>query len=80
MNEQKINFYCVTNKEYLFYNDLPYHFAGVGKENFSKKFILSNNLDNIFYKEQYYSELTFHYWYWKNIIYNFPEDSWVKKI
>ena len=77
MKLKKINFYCVTNKEYSFFKDLPYNFAGVGKENFSKNFILSNTLDNIFFKEQYYSELTFHYWFWKNMIHNFPKDSWI---
>jgi len=77
MTSKKINFYCVTNKEYSFFKDLPYNFAGVGKEVFSKNFILSNNLDNIFYKEQYYSELTFHYWFWKNMIFNLPQDSWI---
>jgi hypothetical protein len=77
MSLEKINFYCVTNKEYSFFKDLPYNFAGVGKENFSKNFILSNNLDNIFYKEKYYSELTFHYWFWKNMLHNFSDDSWI---
>ena len=31
-------------------------------------YITSNTKDNIFFKEKYYSELTFHYWFWKNIL------------
>jgi hypothetical protein len=33
-------------------------------------------MDNIFFKEKYYSELTFHYWYWKNIL-DINKDNWV---
>ena len=39
----------------------------------------SNNLDNIFYKEEFYSELTFHYWFWKNKLKNFEnkDNMWI---
>ena len=33
-------------------------------------------LNNIYYKEKYYSELTFHYWYWKNLI-KLNDNGWV---
>ncbi|MAE42423.1 hypothetical protein CMO93_01515, partial [Candidatus Woesearchaeota archaeon] len=39
-------------------------------------YILSDTNDNIFSKEKYYSELTFHYWYWKNLL-NLKSDEWV---
>ena len=58
--------YCVTNKDLAFLKNLEYKLAGVGKNKFSEEYIMSNNLDNIFYKEEFYSELTFHYWFWKN--------------
>ena len=65
MSNNKLNIYCVTSKiaptleKYL-------KLAGVGKKEFPKNYLSSNIKENIFYKEKAYSELTFHYWYWKN--------------
>ncbi len=71
--------YCVTNKDLKFLKNLEYKLAGVGKNKFSEEYIMSNNLDNIFYKEEFYSELTFHYWFWKNELKNFKQinDTWI---
>ena len=41
-------------------------FIGVGKNNFKNNYIKSLHSENIFYKEHHYSELVFHYWFWKN--------------
>ena len=65
MNKNLI-IYCVSNRDLEFLKKLDYKLAGVGKDNFSKEYIKSDNLDNIFFKEEHYSELTFHYWFWKN--------------
>ncbi len=65
MNKNLI-IYCVSNRDLEFLKKLDYKLAGVGKNNFSKEYIKSDNLDNIFFKEEHYSELTFHYWFWKN--------------
>ena len=33
--------------------------------------------ENINFKEKNYSELTFHYWFWKNKIKEFSDDDWI---
>ena len=65
MKSENLELYCVTNQEETYLENTNLHLAGVGKKSFSNKYLLCNNGDNIFYKEEYYSELTFHYWYWK---------------
>ena len=42
-----------------------------------KNYIRCDIDNNIFYKEQFYSELTFHYWYWKNQLKNENDKSWI---
>ena len=61
-----LDIFCVTDKKLPYLEDFCFKLAGVGHEKFSNKYILSDKSENIFYKEKYYSELTFHYWYWKN--------------
>ena len=34
-------------------------------------------MDNIDYKEKYYSELTFHYWFWKNEMKSLDKNNWI---
>ena len=41
--------YCVSNRDLEFLKKLDYKLAGVGKSNFSKEYIKSDNLDNIFF-------------------------------
>ena len=65
---EKLRIYCVTNKKIDFLNNSCYRIAWVGKEKPLSNYILCNQGDNIFHKEKYYSELTFHYWYWKNLL------------
>ena len=66
MTTNDLEIYCVTNKAVPFIEGTNIFLAGVGKEKFTKDYILSNTGINIYNKESYYSELTFHYWYWKN--------------
>ena len=69
--------FCVTDKVLPFSLNVPYKFAGVGKNIFPYNYLLSNTLDNIYYKEKYYSELTFHYWFWKNELKNINNNTWI---
>jgi hypothetical protein len=69
--------FCVTDKVLPFSLSFPYKFAGVGKNTFSHDYLLSNTFDNIYYKEKYYSELTFHYWFWKNELKNINKNTWI---
>tara|TARA_B100000989_G_scaffold275099_1_gene234391 strand:- start:3005 stop:3802 length:798 start_codon:yes stop_codon:yes gene_type:complete len=73
---KSLEIYCVTNKKLDFLERTPFKLVGVGNEKFSQNYIRCDTKDNIYYKEQYYSELTFHYWYWKNIL-PIEKNEWV---
>ena len=53
-----LEIYCVTDKEIPFLEESNYKLAAVGKGKFSEKYLKCNFKDNIFHKEQNYSELT----------------------
>ena len=72
-----LEIYCVTNKSIKFLEKTGYKLAAVGTDKFSKKYIKCNYKKNIFYKEKYYSELTFHYWFWKNLLHKKKHNSWI---
>ncbi len=61
-----LEIYCVSNKTLDFLGNTNYEIGWVGKEKAPKNYLTCDNGDNIFYKEKYYSELTFQYWFWKN--------------
>ena len=72
-----IEIFCVTDKHLNFFNDIKYKLAAVGKNNFPSNYITCNTGKNIYYKEEYYSELTFHYWFWKNLLNNYSDETWI---
>ena len=74
---KNIKFYCVTNKEVNFINHHAYNLAWVGKEQPPSNYIKCDNKNNIYYKEKFYSELTFHFWYWKNLLHLEKDDCWI---
>ena len=69
--------FCVTNSELKYLEQLPVKLVGVGKNIFSKKYISCLNGKNIQKKEKNYSELTFHYWFWKNRLKFYNTNSWI---
>ena len=71
-----LDIYCVTNKKLNFLEQTNLKLVGVGNDKFSEKYLKCDYKDNIYFKEKYYSELTFHYWYWKNILPN-EKSKWV---
>ena len=73
---KNLDIYCVTNKKLEFLERTPLKLVGVGNEKFSEKYLRCDGKKNIYYKEKHYSELTFHYWYWKNILPN-EKKNWV---
>ena len=73
---KNLDIYCVTNKRLEFLEKTSLKLVGVGNGNFSQEYMRCNTKENIYYKEKYYSELTFHYWYWKNILQN-EKKKWV---
>ena len=72
-----LEIYCVTDKEVPFLEKSNYKLAGVGRKKFSEKYLKCNYKDNIFFKEKNYSELTFHYWFWKNQLNSSNDDNWI---
>ena len=67
----KLNIFCVTNIPYSYLNDLNLKLVGVGKKKFPNNYIVCKKGNNIQKKEKNYSELTFHYWFWKNKLYKY---------
>ena len=72
-----MNIFCVTNSELDYLEKLPVKLVGVGNEKFSKKYITCLKGKNIQAKEKNYSELTFHYWFWKNKLKLYDSNSWI---
>ena len=70
-----LEIYCVTDK-IINLSNKNYKIGWVGKDDPPKNYISCNTKDNIFFKEKYYSELTFQYWYWKNLL-NIQKKNWV---
>lgn len=77
MRNKNLKIFCVTDKVLNYHKKLPYIYAGVGKALFPSNYLLSNNLININYKEKYYSELTFQYWFWKNKLDKVKKNTWI---
>ena len=72
-----MNIFCVTNTELDYLEKLPVKLAGVGNKKFSNKYITCLKGKNIQQKEKNYSELTFHYWFWKNKLKHYDSSSWI---
>ena len=70
--------FCITIEpsHYNFIKELEYIPVGLGEKNFEKSFFTDKGGDNIFNKNKYYGEYTFHYWLWKNYINNIQTD-WI---
>ena len=73
----KLNIFCVTNIAYDYLNNLNLKLAGVGKKKFPNNYIVCNKGNNIQKKERNYSELTFHYWFWKNRLDRYSANEWI---
>ena len=73
----KVEIYCVTNVKSKHLEQLNLNLAGVGNKKFDRKYISSLGGKNIQSKERNYSELTFHYWFWKNKLKKLDKDLWI---
>ena len=69
--------YCITNIQSEKLEELNINLAGVGMNSFNKNYITCETGKNINEKEKHYSELTFHFWFWKNKINEFSDDTWI---
>lgn len=72
-----MHIFCVTNKELNYLEELPIKLVGVGRKKFSKKYLTCLKGENIQKKEKNYSELTFHYWFWRNKLKFFDSKTWI---
>lgn len=72
-----LQIYCVTDKEIDYLENLNLILAGVGKNKFKKKYLNCKSGINIQSKEKNYSELTFHYWFWKNQLKLVNKNTWI---
>ena len=72
-----LKLFCITNKQLNFLEDLPLVLAGVGKRKFKKDYLTCLKGKNIQKKEKNYSELTFHYWFWKNYLKRLDNKTWI---
>tara|TARA_Y100001970_G_scaffold290738_1_gene425537 strand:- start:59 stop:895 length:837 start_codon:yes stop_codon:yes gene_type:complete len=68
--------YCITHKPLEYIKKLNLTPFGVGPSNFPNDFLDEKKGINIADKNKYYSETSFHYWYWKNILKTKPKDEW----
>ena len=71
--------YCISidNKILNKILNLGYIPVGLGDSNFSSEWLTDKNLINISDKNQFYGEYTFHYFFWKNLLKEIPENEWV---
>ena len=72
-----LKLFCITNIQLNYLEKLPLNLVGVGKKKFNKKYLTCLKGKNIQKKEKNYSELTFHYWFWKNYLNKFDNNTWI---
>ena len=72
-----LKLFCITNIQLNYLEKLPLNLVGVGKKKFSKKYLTCLKGKNIQKKEKNYSELTFHYWFWKNYLNKIGHKTWI---
>ena len=72
-----LKIFNVTNRADPILDNLYCQPAGVGKVEFPSNYLECKSGDNIFDKDPYYAEYIFHYWFWKNQLKNYDENSWL---
>ena len=77
LNELKMYCISIDENDLKLIEELKYIPVGLGSSNFSDKWIKDNRGVNISEKNKWYSELTFHYYFWKNEIKSLDEKTWV---
>ena len=77
MSNLKMFTFCLHSRYLKKIEALNYTPVGLGNNNFPPSCLRDNTGDNISNKNKYYSELTFHYWFWKNMIDKIDNDKWI---
>ena len=68
---------CLHNEVLPVIKKLGYVPVGLGNGKFSEEWLKDDTLENISFKNKYYSEYTFHYWFWKNILPTIEDNHWI---
>lgn len=77
MKNLKIFCICINNDLLEVVKKLDYIPVGLGSDNFSKEWLTDDTQNNISFKNKYYGEHTFHYWFWKNKLNYEIENKWI---
>ena len=77
MQNAKMYCLCLHNRILPIIKKLGYAPVGVGNDKFSGEWLKDDTLENICSKNKYYSEYTFHYWFWKNILPTIEDNHWI---
>jgi hypothetical protein len=77
MNNFKMFCICINNNLINKVIKLNYTPVGLGSEKFSKEWLTDKSADSISEKNKYYGEYTFHYWFWKNMLNQIPDNQWI---
>jgi len=68
---------CIHNKVLPVIKKLDYIPVGLGNDKISVEWLRDNTNENISSKNKYYSEYSFHYWFWKNVLPKIEDNHWV---
>jgi len=77
MNDLTMYCLCLNSKVLPILKKLNYIPVGLGDGEFSNEWLRDNTLENISKKNKYYSEYTFYYWFWKNILPKIEDNKWI---
>ena len=75
--KNNLHIFNVTNKSDPLLENLYCEPAGVGPNTFPNHYLDSRIGENIQHKDPYYAEYVFHYWFWKNKLMNYDNDTWL---
>ena len=68
---------CLHDNFFKILKKIHYKPVGLGSNYFLGDHLKDNVGKNISFKNKYYGEYTFHYWFWKNMLNKLKDNSWV---
>ena len=77
MSNLKMFNFCLHSRHVKKIESLNYIPVGLGNNDFPPSCLRDNTGDNISHKNKHYSEYTFHYWFWKNMINKIEDNKWI---
>ena len=77
MNNFKMFCMCLNDHHLGNLKKLNYIPVGLGKNHYSNEWLRDNTKDNISEKNSYYGEYSFYYWFWKNMLPEVKDGTWV---